>query len=74
MEAKKVAAKGFYADEEERELFEWADRVIVPRAEKLNVRRVATAGVTTVGSQESSWPEPLQSIADFFSGPIRRVT
>lgn len=64
---------GLYADLEERELFEWADRVIVPRVEEFHHRRAAAAGITTIGSQESPWPEPLQSIADFFSRLIRRA-
>ncbi len=72
METQEVATKGLYADEEERALFAWADRVIVPRVEKFHHRRVAVAGISTIGSQESPWPGPLQSIADFFRGLIRR--
>jgi len=55
-----------YADREEQELFEWADRCVVKRAEKINIRRIKIAGITTIGSENSPLPEPLRSIADFF--------
>lgn len=60
--------KRLYADQEEKELFEWAKRMrIDERAEVLNNRRVRVAGNSVIGIEESAWPGPIRSIIDLFT-------